>query len=75
MTLPIISLLDVIDRIDIPTNAVFSDTQALKIDEANASTDLVSTYLPTLITSQTYLTRYHVDNELEGNGRGKCYAS
>ncbi len=52
MTTPIVTLQNVIDRIDILTSAVLSNKQTLNIDEAAAFTGLAVSYLYKLTSTQ-----------------------
>jgi excisionase family DNA binding protein len=52
MTIPIITLQAVIDRIDILTSAVLSNKQTLSIDEAAAYTGLSISYIYKLTSTQ-----------------------
>ena len=52
MTNAIITLKNVIDRIDILTNAVLSNKQILNIEEASAFTGLATSYLYKLTSTQ-----------------------
>lgn len=52
MTIPIVTLQAVIDRIDILTSAVLSNKQTLSIDEAAAYTGLSISYIYKLTSTQ-----------------------
>lgn len=52
MTTPIVTLQNVLDRLDILTSAVLSNKQTLNIDEAAAFTGLAVSYLYKLTSTQ-----------------------
>jgi excisionase family DNA binding protein len=52
MTTPIVTLQNVLDRLDILTSAVLSNKQTLNIDEAAAFTGLAVSYLYKLTSAQ-----------------------
>ena len=52
MTIPIVTLQSVIDRLDILTSAVLSNKQTLNINEAAAFTGLANSYIYKLTSTQ-----------------------